>query len=45
MEKKAIYEEIGKTLAPVEYDGEDMLKMFGITKKDLVRIWSATNAS
>ena len=36
MEKKAIYEEIGKTLAPVEYDGEDMLEMFGITKKDLV---------
>ena len=36
MKKEEIYEAIGKTLAPVEYDGEDMLEMFGITKKDLV---------
>ena len=36
MEKKAIYEEIGKTLAPVEIDSDDAMELFGITKKDLV---------
>ncbi len=36
MEKKAIYEEIGKTLAPVEIDSDEAMEMFGITKKDLV---------
>ena len=36
MEIKAIYKEIGKTLAPVEIDSEEALELFGITKKDLV---------
>ena len=36
MEKKAIYEEIGKTLAPVEIDSDEAMEMFGITKEDLV---------
>ena len=36
MEKKAIYEEIGKTLAPVEIDSDEAMELFGITKKDLV---------
>ena len=36
MVKKAIYEEIGKTLAPVEIDSDEAMEMFGITKKDLV---------
>ena len=36
MEKKAIYEEIGKTLAPVEIDSDEAMELFGITKKDLI---------
>lgn len=36
MENKAIYEEIGKTLAPVEIDGKGAMEVFGITYKDLV---------
>ena len=36
MENKNIYEEIGKTLAPVEIESEEALQDFGITKKDLV---------
>ena len=36
MENKAIYKEIGKTLAPVEIESEEAMRDFGITKKDLV---------
>ncbi len=36
MELKAIYKEIGKTLAPVEIESEEAMRDFGITKKDLV---------
>ena len=42
MELKAIYKEIGKTLAPVEIESEEAMRDFGITKKDLVPLMVGT---